>query len=81
MQPTHALPRCQVVLRDRSAVSLPLAFTLASTANCSLWASYGAFVIHDPFVYLPNTAGLGASLVQLGLIARFGAGAAAKRSA
>lgn len=60
------------VLKDRSAASLPLAFTLASTANCTLWTSYGALVIHDPFVYGPNGFGLGMSMVQLGLIARFG---------
>ena len=63
------------MLRDRSAASLPLAFTLASTANCTLWTSYGALIIHDPFVYGPNGVGLGFSLVQLALIARFGTGA------
>jgi len=60
------------VMRDKSAASLPLAFTLASTANCTLWTSYGLLVIHDPFVYGPNGFGLGMSMVQLGLIARFG---------
>ena len=68
------LTAIRVVLRDRSAASLPLAFTLAGTANCTLWTSYGALVIHDPFVYAPNGIGLGFSLVQLALTARFGTG-------
>ena len=66
------LTAIRVVLRDRSAASLPLAFTLASTANCTMWTSYGALVIHDAFVWGPNGVGLGFSLVQLGLTARFG---------
>ena len=68
------LAAIKVVLRDRSAKSLPLAFTLAATANCTLWTSYGALVIHDAFVWGPNGIGLGFSFVQLGLIARFGSG-------
>ena len=44
-----------------------LAFTLAATANCTLWTSYGALVIHDAFVWGPNGIGLGFSFVQLGL--------------
>ena len=70
------LASINTVLRDRSAASLPLAFTLASTANCTLWTSYGALVIHDPFVFGPNGVGLCFSFVQLGLIARFGTAAA-----
>jgi len=68
------LAAIQTVMRDHSAASLPLAFTLASTANCTLWTSYGALVIHDPFVYGPNGVGLAFSCVQLALIARFGSG-------
>ena len=37
-----------------------------------LWTSYGALVIHDPFVWGPNSMGLAFSLAQLGLIGRFG---------
>jgi len=70
------LAAIQTVMRDQSAASLPLAFTLASTANCTLWTSYGALVIHDPFVYGPNGVGLAFSFAQLALIARFGSGPA-----
>ena len=62
------------VLRDRSAASLPLAFTLVSCANTSVWLSYGALILHDPFIWGPNVLGLGAATAQLGLIARFGSG-------
>ena len=72
------LASIQAVIRDKSAASIPFAFTLASTANCTLWTSYGALVIHDPFVYGPNGLGLVASIVQLGLLARFGTGAVPK---
>jgi len=73
------LAAIRTVLRDRSAESLPLAFTIASTANCTLWTSYGALVIYDPFVWGPNGVGLVFSFVQLGLIARFGSAATASK--
>jgi len=66
------LAAIKTVLHEQSAAALPLSFTLAATANCTLWTSYGALVIHDPFVYGPNAVGLGFSFVQLALIARFG---------
>jgi solute carrier family 50 (sugar transporter) len=69
------LAAIQTVLRERSAAAIPLAMALASTANCTLWTSYGALVIHDPFVWGPNGLGLLASVTQLGLIARFGTAA------
>jgi len=75
------LTAIQTVLKDKSAASLPLAFTLASTANCSLWTAYGALVIHDPFVWGPNGCGLAFSFAQLGLIGTFGTGGAASSGA
>ena len=63
------------VLKEKSAAALPLAFTLASTANCTLWTSYGALVIHDPFVWGPNGVGLSFSIIQLALIAKYGTSA------
>ena len=70
------LAAIQTVLRERSAAALPPAFTLASTVNCALWVSYGGLVIGDPFVWAPNGLGFVASITQLGLIARYGNGAA-----
>ena len=69
------LAAIKTVLHERSAAALPLAFTLASTVNCTLWTSYGALVIHDPFVWGPNGLGFVASVAQLGLIGRFGSAA------
>jgi len=66
------LASMQSVLRDRSAASLPIGFTLFSTLNTTAWLGYGALVLHDPFIWLPNVLGLGSSLTQIGLIARFG---------
>jgi len=60
------------VLRDRSAASIPMGFTLFSTVNTSVWLGYGALVLGDPFIWAPNVLGLASSLTQLGLIARFG---------
>ena len=78
-----------------STTTLPLSFALLSRCGltthlaCSaplglpgtLWTSYGALVIHDPFVWGPNGFGFGMSMVQLGLIARFGTGPPAAAAA
>ena len=63
----------RTVLRERSARSIPPAFSAASTANCALWSAYGLLVIQDPFIWLPNAAGFAAGATQLGLCLRFGA--------
>lgn len=68
------LASIKTVLADRSATSIPLAFTAASTANCTLWTAYGLLVIHDPFVWGPNGVGLACSIAQLALIGKFGSG-------
>ena len=39
------------VLRDRSAASIPMGFTLFSTVNTSVWLGYGALVLGDPFIW------------------------------
>ena len=66
------LASIRAVLRDCSASSLPMGFTLAAALTSGLWASYGLLVIDDPLVYGPNVVGLIASATQLLLYARFG---------
>ena len=66
------LASVQAILRDCSASSLPLGFTVATVLNCVLWATYGMFVIQDPLVWGPNVAGLVASATQLSLYAKYG---------
>ena len=66
------LASVQAILRDCSASSLPLGFTVATVLNCILWATYGMFVIQDPLVWGPNVAGLVASATQLSLYAKYG---------
>ena len=75
------LASIRAVLRDRSAASLPLGFTLFSIANTSVWLAYGLLVLHDPFIWGPNVLGLAALAAQLGLIVRFGSGPAAGAAA
>lgn len=69
------LASMSAVIRDRSAASIPLGFTLFSTLNTTVWLGYGALVLGDPFIWGPNTLGLASSLTQLALIARFGTAA------
>uniref|UniRef100_A0A7S2C5U8 Sugar transporter SWEET n=1 Tax=Haptolina brevifila TaxID=156173 RepID=A0A7S2C5U8_9EUKA len=69
------LASMSVILRDRSAASIPLGFTLFSTLNTTTWLAYGALVLHDPFIWGPNVLGLASSVAQIGLIARFGTAA------
>ncbi len=66
------LAAIKTVLEQKSTASLPFAFTVATFVNCTLWTSYGALVIQDPFVWFPNLLGLASSIVQLSLFARFG---------
>ena len=66
------LAAVKTVLADKSTKSLPFSFTVASFVNCVAWTSYGMFVIHDYVVWLPNLIGLGFSIAQLALFAKFG---------
>lgn len=66
------LATIKTVLKDKSTASLPFAFTLAAFVNCSLWFSYGAFVLNDAFIWAPNGLGLCSAVAQLGLFAKFG---------
>ena len=66
------LASVQAILRDCSAKSLPIGFTVAAAANCALWTAYGVFAIEDPLVWGPNLAGLVASATQLALYSKYG---------
>lgn len=57
----------RVVITTKSARSIPLPFTIASTINCLLWTVFGIWQVEDPNIYIPNALGLGFSLAQLGL--------------
>lgn len=69
---TGPLAAIRTVLAERSAASIPPAFSLASATNCALWVSYGYIVIGDAFIWVPNAAGFAASTAQLGLWLHFG---------
>ena len=51
---------------------IPFAFSIATFANCSTWAMFGIFVIHDPIVWFPNILGFGSACAQLFMHAKFG---------
>jgi solute carrier family 50 (sugar transporter) len=57
----------RVVIETKSARSIPLPFTVASTVNCLLWTIFGLWQVDDANIYIPNALGLGFSLAQLGL--------------
>ena len=66
------LAAIRTVLAEKSAASIPPAFSLASATNCALWVSYGYLVIGDAFIWVPNVAGFAASTAQIGLWLHFG---------
>jgi hypothetical protein len=68
------LSALKTVLQTKSAQSIPLPFTLATVANCFLWAVAGFKDFHDFNVYFPNSVGLGLGLTQAALKVMYGNG-------
>mmetsp|Transcript_672 Transcript_672/g.1156 ORF Transcript_672/g.1156 Transcript_672/m.1156 type:complete len:287 (+) Transcript_672:89-949(+) len=60
------------VILTKSAVSIPLPFTLACTLNCALWSTVGLWKMRDFNIYFPNLLGLSCALAQLGLKGIYG---------
>jgi len=60
------------VLKEKSTRSMPFGFTLAINVNCNCWFFYAYFVLDDPFIYMPDAAGILLSTIQLSLFWRFG---------
>ena len=61
------LSTLKTVLKTKSAISIPLPFTLATIINCVLWSIVGWFDLKDFNVYFPNFVGLSFGMAQLGL--------------
>jgi solute carrier family 50 protein (sugar transporter) len=61
------LSALKTVLDTKSSKSIPLPFTIASTANCLLWAVAGKWKLHDPKVYVTNALAFTFGLAQIGL--------------
>ncbi|KAL7554603.1 hypothetical protein ACHAWF_018098 [Thalassiosira exigua] len=53
------------VIATKSADSIPLPFTIASTINCSLWSIVGVLLMNDFYIYFPSIMGLLCALAQL----------------
>lgn len=61
------LAALKTVLQTKSAATIPLPFTLASTFNCWAWVIVGLFDMEDPNVYATNGIALLFGLVQVAL--------------
>jgi solute carrier family 50 protein (sugar transporter) len=68
------LSALKTVLDTKSSKSIPLPFTIASTANCLLWTISGIWDMRDPNVYLPNSLALTFGIAQIALKLIFGDG-------
>jgi solute carrier family 50 (sugar transporter) len=55
-----------IMSKDSSSLHLPMIFV--NFLNAILWSVYGYFALNDLFVVVPNTIGLGLSVLQLCLI-------------
>ena len=53
------------VIATKSAASIALPFTIASTINCSLWSVVGLLYLKDVYITFPSMMGLLCALVQL----------------
>ena len=60
------------VIATKSAESIPLPFTIASTINCSLWSIVGVLLMNDFNIYFPSIMGLLCALAQLFLKGIYG---------
>lgn len=60
------------VIKQKSTKDLPFPMMLATVANCALWTFYGAEIINDPYITVPNALGLISGLAQAALFMRYG---------
>jgi hypothetical protein len=60
------------VIETQSTKNMPLPLAVATVVNCALWGSFGSLVVHDPFIWGPNTLGFASGVTQLALIAKYG---------
>jgi hypothetical protein len=52
--------------------SIPIPFTLCQALNCFFWSVHGICQLRDIAVWAPNVFGLGAAMVQVGVIFFYG---------
>lgn len=68
------LAALKTVLATKSAVSIPLPFTIACTINCLLWILVGLLLMNDFNLYFPPMVGFIFAVVQLFLKGIYGGG-------
>lgn len=66
------LATIKTVIEEKSTAALPLIPSIAVVCNASTWTAYGALVVHDPVIWVPNGLGLTAGIVQMGCFAMYG---------
>ena len=70
------LAALKTVIKKKSAESIPLPLSVATTVNCFLWTVVGLLGMKDLNITIPNSVGLLLGLIQLGLIAVYKGGPA-----
>ena len=68
------LAALKAVIQSQSAAAIPLPFTIATLANCTLWTIVGIWEMHDMYVYMPEVLGLLLGLCQIYLKWQYGDG-------
>jgi len=68
------LAALQTVIKNKSAESIPLPLSIATTINCFLWTVVGVLDLKDMNITIPNSLGLMFGLIQLALIIIFRGG-------
>lgn len=66
------LATLKTVIETKNTSAMPFATSLATFFNAASWTGYGFLVANDPMVWGPNTLGLVAACVQMGLFAKYG---------
>mmetsp|Transcript_45346 Transcript_45346/g.96433 ORF Transcript_45346/g.96433 Transcript_45346/m.96433 type:complete len:280 (-) Transcript_45346:400-1239(-) len=66
------LAALKTVVVTKSAVSIPLPFTVACFVNCLSWSVLGWYKMNDFNIYFPNLLGLSCAVAQLALKGMYG---------
>lgn len=66
------LATLKTVIDTKNTSAMPFMTSLATLFNAASWSGYGYLVANDPMIWGPNSLGLVAALVQMGLFAKYG---------
>jgi uncharacterized protein with PQ loop repeat len=66
------LTNIRYIVRQKDARSISFTMCLGGLLSSAIWAAYG-FLVMDPIIIVPNSLGVAASILSLGLKVRFNA--------